>query len=156
MNFPAGGRLRMHLGGTPAPTNYCTAKVNSAGCTPVIFYTGSASKSLGFGLQILAQNVLPSMPGILIWAKTPNALPFMGGTLCVGSPLTRAGAQVSSTISGPPCTGQYLFQFNAAYMNATGLNAGQDVYAQYWSRDTGFAAPNNVGLTPGLHFQIAQ
>jgi len=66
-----------------------------------------------------------------------------------------AGGQVSGTISGPPCTGQYLFQFNAAYMNAQGLNAGQDVYAQYWSRDQGFAPPNNVGLTPGLHFQIA-
>jgi hypothetical protein len=156
MNFPSGGRLRLHLGGTPAPTNYCTAKVNSAGCTPDIYYTGSASKSLGFGLQVVAQNVLPGLPGILIWAKSPNALPFMGGTLCIGSPLTRAGAQVSGTISGPPCTGQYLFQFNAAYMSANGLDAGQDVYAQYWSRDTGFAAPNNVGLTSGLHFRIAQ
>jgi hypothetical protein len=156
LNFPSGGRLRLHLGGTPAPANYCTPKVNSAGCTPEISYTGSASQSLGFGLQIVAQNVLPGMPGILIWAKTPNAVPFFGGTLCVGSPLTRAGAQVSGTISGPPCPGQYLFQFNEAYMSANGLGAGQDVYAQYWSRDTGFVAPNNIGLTAGLHFQIAQ
>jgi hypothetical protein len=155
MNFPSGGRLRLHLGGTAAPTSYCTAKVNSSGCTPLITYSGAASKSLGFGLQLVAQNVLPGMPGIVIWAKTPNAVPFFGGTLCVGSPLTRAGAQVSGTISGLPCLGQYLFQFDAAYMNAQGLNAGQDVYAQYWSRDQGFAAPNNVGLTPGLHFQIA-
>lgn len=156
LNFPSGGRLRLHLGGTAAPTLYCTAKVNSAGCTPTLAYSGAASMSLGFGIQIVAQNVLPGMPGILIWAKTPNALPFMGGTLCVGSPLTRTGAQVSGTISGPPCPGQYLFLFNEAYMNANGLNAGQDVYAQYWSRDTGFIAPNNVGLTAGLRFQIAQ
>jgi hypothetical protein len=57
-------------------------------------------------------------------------------------------------ISGYPCTGQYTYLFTPAYMAANGLSAGQNVYAQYWSRDNGFAAPNNIGLTAGLKFTI--
>jgi hypothetical protein len=39
-------------------------------------------------------------------------------------------------------------------MAAHSLGAGQTLYAQYWSRDPGFAAPNNVGLTDGIRFSL--
>ena len=30
----------------------------------------------------------------------------------------------------------------------------QEVFTQFWSRDNGFPAPNNVGLTGGLKFAV--
>jgi len=35
-------------------------------------------------------------------------------------------------------------------MAAHSLSAGQPLYAENWSRDPGFAPPNNVGLTDGI------
>ena len=40
-------------------------------------------------------------------------------------------------------------------MGLAGLKAGDMVYAQYWSRDQGFSAPNNSGLTDAVVFGIA-
>lgn len=34
------------------------------------------------------------------------------------------------------------------------LGAGTTVWGQFWSRDTGFAAPNNVGLTSAIRLAI--
>ena len=45
-------------------------------------------------------------------------------------------------------------RFDGAYMSANALSAGTSLYAQYWSRDTGYAAPNNVGLTDAVGFTI--
>lgn len=153
-SFVGGGWARAHLGGAPTPTGYCTAKVNSLGCTPFISYGGCASLSLGSGIVLVGQNLRPNVTGILIWSVNQNAAPFGGGILCVGPPLKRTPGQTSTVISGWPCTGQYYYQFTPAYMLANNLNAGQEVHAQYWSRDNGFPAPNNIGLTNGLTFTI--
>lgn len=154
LNFQDGGRLRIHLGNAFQPESYCTAKTNSSGCVPALTYGGCASATLGNGIQLVALNVLPNMVGIMIWSRTPNALPFMGGTLCVAPPIIRTGPQMAASSTGWPCLGQYSFLFGPTYMNANGLVVGDDVYTQYWSRDLGFSAPNNVGLTNGLHFRI--
>ncbi len=152
--FPGGGRVRAHLGGAPNPSGYCTPKVNSQGCTPTIGYGGCASRSLGSGLAVVAQNVRPGLPGLLIWSVNPNAAPFFGGTLCVGSPLKRTPGQISTTIAVNPCVGQYYYLFSTAYLAAQNLNPGVDVHTQFWSRDNGFPAPDNVGLTGGLKFTV--
>ena len=39
-------------------------------------------------------------------------------------------------------------------MASKGLTAGTDVFTQFWSRDSGFAPPNSIGLTRGLRFLI--
>lgn len=148
------GHVRVHLGDSLAPQAYCTAKVNSAGCTPFISYAGAASWTLGAGLTVVGANVLPSLPGLMIWSKNPNSAPFFGGTLCVGTPLFRTSGQVAGNNPLYPCTGQYAFQVDVAFLSTNGLLPGMDVYAQIWSRDLGFAAPNNVGLTNGLRFQV--
>ncbi len=153
--FPDGGWVRVHLGGAPAATVYCTPKINSQGCTPVIGYSGCASRSLGAGLQVVAQNVRPGIPGLLIWSVNQGASPFFGGTLCLGNPVKRTPAQISTTIPGFPCTGQYVYLFTPSFFALNNLNGGQDVYSQFWSRDNGFSVPNNVGLTAGLKFTVA-
>ncbi|HTF87825.1 MAG TPA: integrin alpha [Planctomycetota bacterium] len=152
--FTNGGWVRAHLGGAPTPTGYCTAKVNSLGCTPTISYGGCASRSLGSGIAIVGQNVRPGLPGILLWSVAQNALPFSGGTLCVGAPIKRTPGQISTSIPSSSCTGQYYYLFSTAYLAANNLNPGQAVHTQYWSRDNGFSAPNNVGLTAGLKFTV--
>ncbi len=151
-NFPDGGRVRVVLGAAPYPTPYCTPKTNSAGCVPQISFTGCASFSAGNYFAVHGYNVLPNMVGLLIWSQLPNSAPFLGGTLCVGAPLQRTAGQVSLATGPGPCDGRYEFQFNATYMSSQGLVPGLSLHAQYWSRDNGFAAPNNVGLTGGLRF----
>ncbi len=148
------GRALLVLGSAPEPTAYCTAKTNSSGCVPVITYTGCASVSISNGFHLRALNVLEGYPGILIWSMSSQAMPFMGGTLCVAPPILRTPGQVATPNAGYPCTGAYDFHFSQAYMAISGLSAGDDVFAQYWSRDTGFPPPQNVGLTGGLAFSV--
>jgi predicted deacylase len=138
-----------------APLAYCTAKVNSALCLPTIGSTGSPSASAGSGFSISAANVLDNKNGLLFYSKSgANALPFQGGWLCVKSPQTRTAVQ--SSLGSPPCNGSFSFDFNAWIASGAdpGLVAGAQVWAQYWSRDPGFAPPDNTSLTDALQFTI--
>ncbi len=153
-NGVSSGHVRVHLGNAFEPVAYCTAKVNSAGCTPLIGYSGCASLSLGNGLGIHAVNVMPGQNGLMAWSLSSNSAPFFGGTLCLGSPLTRTPIQAAGTNNAYPCTGAFQFLMTQTFMNQNSLTAGMNVFAQYWSRDSGFVAPDNVGLTPGLQLRI--
>lgn len=132
------------------PASYCTAKVNSQGCTPSIFSTGSSSIASN-SLRVKASNVINNKSGILFWGFAPNAAPFQGGTLCVQAPTIRTPAQ-SSGGNAPPddCSGAYSFHFNASYMSGQGIAPGARIYCQYWSRDP--ASPSTTGLTDALFF----
>ena len=138
---------------------YCTAKVNSLGCTPAIGATGGCPTAPSLSgpddYFITAENVLNNKPGIMIWSHGPNSLPFMGGILCVAPPIIRTPVQHSGGNPPPPdCSGSYSYHFAQAYMASWFLTPGTKLYAQYWSRDPGFSPPNNVGLTDGLEFVV--
>jgi hypothetical protein len=144
------------LGNCLGSTPYCTAKLNSQGCTPSIFTTGAPSY-FGSSTPFLvhAQQVLNQHPGMAIWSLTQASNPLAGGTLCVGGPLVRTPGQGSGGNAGPPdCSGTYVYQFTKPYMQAQSLVPGKTVHVQFWSRDTGFAEPDNVGLTAGVSFTI--
>ncbi len=138
---------------------YGQAKVNSQGCTPVIDSVGAPSRLAGAGFYLRARNVVNAQPGLLLYSLAGQAsTPFGGGTLLLLPPLVRTIPQ-SSGGSPPPasdCTGTYSMDFNAWI--ATGidpdLQPGVQVWVQYWSRDVGFAPPQDVGLTKGLTFTI--
>jgi hypothetical protein len=145
------------IGDCAATQGYCTPKLNSLGCSPTIFTTGIASLSgNGTAFRIWAGGVLNQKVGLMLWSRTPASTPFGGGTLCVAAPITRTTAQNSGGTALPAsdCTGTYVFQFTSAMMSQAGLLVNDDVYAQYWSRDNGFAPPDNVGLTAGVHWEV--
>jgi len=134
---------------------YCTAKVNSAGCTPAIAFDGTPSASSGAGFDISVDQVMANSTGLLIYSKTgPASIPFQGGILCVGGSILRTPGQFSGGTTG--CTGAFSIDFNA-YV-ATGadplLAAGSNVWAQWWSRDQGFAPPNNSNTSDALAFTL--
>ena len=49
------------------------------------------------------------------------------------------------------CSGVYAYHFSQFTMGQHFMAAGTQVCAQFWSRDTGFAYPDNCGLTDALH-----
>lgn len=154
--IPNSGWVRVVLGSTPVHTTYCTAKTNSAGCSPLVGAYGAASVSVGNNFTFVAANVLENKQGMLIWSITPAAKPFGGGTLCLGAPVKRTPIQAAITLppGSYPCLGYYSYTFTQAKLAQHGLTPGDDLYGQFWSRDPGFAPPNNVGLTSGVHAVI--
>jgi glucose/arabinose dehydrogenase len=138
-----------------AGASYCTAKVNSLGCTPTIGSLGSASAGLPDDFVITAANVLNNKPGIVIWSTSAAASPFGGGTLCLQTPIHRLPATSSGgSPSGNDCSGAYSQPITDAYMASHNLGAGAAAHFQVWSRDPGFAAPDNVGLTNALRVLV--
>jgi Tol biopolymer transport system component len=141
----------------PPIESYCSAKVNSLGCVPVITSGGEphvGGPSDSFFLS--AHNVRSSQVGLFLWSNALGGTPFFGGTLCLGGTIRRTAGQNSGGPATPAdCSGTYSFHFSAAYMASKSITAGQAVYGQFWSRDQGFPPPNNVGLTDGIRFTTA-
>lgn len=140
-----------------SPENYCTAKVNSAGCTPSIQFDGAPRATPGFRFLVGATQVLASKTGILIYGVNgPKAAPFQGGTMCVASPVRRTPPRTARPLGAPPCTGLYSFDFNGHIASGAdpALAPGRQVWAQYWMRDDG--SPSGTGLTDGLMFTICE
>jgi hypothetical protein len=136
-----------------APDTYCTAQVNSKGCTPAMDVTGSATLTGLDDLQLTASNVINNKQGLLFWGFAQSSTPFMGGTKCVAPPTKRTPTQSSGGNSPPDdCSGSFSFHFSASYMQAQGLTAGTSVFAQYWSRDPG--SPATTNLTDAVSFTI--
>lgn len=140
------------------PSVYCTAKVNSAGCTPAISSSGIASATLGAGFTVAAANVLNQRNGLLFYGVNgANSAPFQGGILCVSAPLRRLPiASSGGSPSGVDCSGGYAYDFNARVASGVdpALIAGVRVHAQWYSRDpqSSFA----VGLTNALAFEVRE
>lgn len=134
---------------------YCTAKVNSAGCVPEISSAGLPSAAGYDSFFLVAVDVLPQKSGVFFWGTSPASIPFGGGTLCVQPPLVRSFVLGSGGNGQPTCDGAYSFEFRQSYMQQKGLQAGDTVLGQFWSRDPGFAPPNNIGLSDGIRFTIA-
>ena len=143
------------IDGAEQPVTYCTAKINSLGCLPAIGSFGQATLSGIDDFHIVASNVRSHTSGLMLWGAASANQPLAGGILCVQSPIVRTLVQSAGGSSAAvDCTGNFEFHFSQSYMALQGLAPGNHVFAQYYSRDPGFAAPQNVGLTNGLTFVI--
>jgi len=144
------------------PVVYCTAKLNSLGCTPTIGATGTPSASSGSGFAISASGVRNNKSGLLFYGVTGrSATPFQGGTLCVATPIKRTPAVVSGGTPAPvnDCTGVYSIDFNLFTVGGLGgtplpalSTPGTLVNTQFWGRDPGFPPPVNTTLSDALEF----
>ena len=147
----------------PAPVVYCTAKLNSLGCSPSIGSVGSPSASAGSGFTVRATQVINNKNGLLFYGVSGRAAtPFQGGTLCVKSPIKRTPS-VNSGGTIPPnnCSGVFALDMNlyaVGGLGGTPLPAltvtGTVVQCQWWGRDPGFTAPNNTTLSAGLEYVV--
>jgi hypothetical protein len=138
-----------------APTSYCTAKINSLGCSPAISTQGSPSLSATTPLRVTASAILNQKSGLLFWGRMAASLPYYGGTLCVQFPISRTPVQQSGgSAAGQDCSGNYLFEMSSAYLLGKGLTTGDSVYAQWWYRDPGSPGALGVGLTNAISFDI--
>ena len=143
----------------PEPEIYCDTSDNSLGCVPSIIYAGTPSATAGNGFILRAVEVLNNQFGIMFYGiDGAAAIPFGFGTVCVAPPHIRTAVQ-NSQGSPPPaadCSGVFVLDFNeriASGVDAT-LVVGQKVWAQFWSRDPGYAPPNGTSLTNGIAFTI--
>jgi hypothetical protein len=133
---------------------YCTAKTNSAGCTPAIDSVGVPSATAGAGFHVVANSLLSNKPGLLLYGTAgPAATPFGGGRLCLAPPVRRANSVFSGGVGA--CGGHFDVDFNVFIAATPALQVpGQGLWLQYWSRDPGFPAPDNVNLTDALRCTI--
>lgn len=149
------GLARVYLTDGTFPSVYCTAKTNSQGCAPAIGFSGVPSASVGDNFHVTSTGDLNQKAGMLILAWAAGNTPLWGGTLCLSFPIKRTVMQWSfGSTTGDDCSGTYDFFFSHAYMQSQGFAAGQTLYGQYWSRDPGFAPPNDVDLSNAIQFDI--
>lgn len=135
-------------------TTYCVAKPNSLGCVATIATSGEPDPSSTEAFTISASQVLNQKNGVFFYGiRGPNAAPFLGGTLCVRSPLKRMPPVNSHGNPLPDdCSGVLAVDFNAwlaGGFDAT-LTVGQRVNGQFWYRDP--ADPFATGLTDAIQF----
>jgi subtilisin family serine protease len=134
---------------------YCTAKTNSLGCVPTIGTNGVQPDKSNGNFRVTCSNVLNQKAGLLFWGYAPSATPFQGGFKCVANPTVRTPSISSGgNTSGNSCTGSYSFTFSTAYMNSLGIDPGDTLYAQWWTRDP--AAPFTTGLSNAVQFTVCQ
>ena len=139
----------------PTPTTYCTAKVNSQGCTPAISSSGVPSYGENLPFTIDAANIVNNKSGLLFYGYGPQATPFQGGTMCVTSPRARTPVQNSGgSPTGADCSGVFSFDMRARIASGidAGLVPGAEVYAQYWSRDP--QSPGTTNLTDAVRLTV--
>lgn len=152
---PNAGTARVYSGNEcRSPRSYCKGKANSLGCVPSTFSLGSATASGLDDFRVLAEDVLNQRIGGLFWGRDKRSLPFAGGTLCVQNPLTRSSPlQSGGKLGTVDCSGRLSFEFTHAYCTQMGIQVGDHVYCQFWSRDPG-AAVSPISLSNGLAFTL--
>ena len=143
---------------------YCSAKMNSLGCTPAIASSGSASPSASSGFTVSATNVRNQKTGLLLYSISGrDSAPFQAGFLCVMAPVRRTIATNSggTPLPASDCSGVYSIDMNSFARGLLGgvplaalSTPGTLVDCQWWGRDPGFAFPNNSTLSNGLEYVI--
>lgn len=135
-------------------TNYCTSKFNSQFCQPTLTTIGGPTLGGFDHFRVRAVDLLPQKTGLLVWSRMRAETPFLGGWLCVAAPFVRTPARLADGDPAVACSGTLEFPLSPSYLAAQGLTAGTEIFVQVWSRDPGFAKPDDIGLTDALRLVI--
>ncbi|MCK6445504.1 MAG: hypothetical protein L6Q99_03855 [Planctomycetes bacterium] len=135
-------------------TNYCTSKFNSQFCQPTLSTVGGPTLGGFDHFRVRAVDLLPQKTGLLVWSRMRAETPFLGGWLCVAAPFVRTTARLADGDPAVDCSGTLEFPLSPSYLAAQGLTAGTEIFVQVWSRDPGFAKPDDIGLTDALRLVI--
>lgn len=156
--------LLMQIDVSEAPQSYCTAKLNSLGCTPRVGFTGVSSAAASTGFALVVDRVRNNKSGLFLYGVNGTATtPFGGGILCVATPVRRTPASNSGGTAPPvdDCSGVLSIDMNAFAGGALGGSPiaalrvpGTAVYTQLWGRDPGFAPPDNITLSDALRYVV--
>ncbi|MGD2019086.1 MAG: N-acetylmuramoyl-L-alanine amidase [Planctomycetota bacterium] len=138
---------------TSGPTTYCFPKVDSAGCVPSIVATGTPSLTQS-DFTVACTSVLSQQFGMLFWGREELQLPLLGGFLCVGGALNRTPVAFSDGLLPGNCSGRLELEMDSAFLQASGMLPGEDIYCQWWYRDPGALPAVPVGLSDGLRFTV--
>ena len=137
------------------PNSYCSAKLNSLGCEPLMDSSGTPSASSSAPFLVGAHGLLNQRVALLRYGFAPDRLPFAGGFSCIAPPyVALGGLSTGGSTSGNDCSGAPSFDFNARIQGGldTRLVPGTVVEAQYLYRDP--LASSGMGLTDALQFVI--
>jgi Tol biopolymer transport system component len=152
------GDVYLRDASSPGPVVYCTAGTSSIGCVPALAFAGSASASQPTGFTIGASHLRNNVAASLFYSTAGSqVVPFSGGLRCIHPPLRRLPILDSGgSASGADCSGSVSIDFNSRIASDVDplLVAGQYVWIQCWSRDSGAAPPNSINLSDALWFGI--
>jgi hypothetical protein len=151
--------LAMSVDLNDAPQAYCTAKINTLGCSPSLTFTGSSSAAASSGFTVECFQVRNQKNGLLFYGVNgPNAAPFQGGTMCVQAPTARTPIAFSGGSPAPAddCSGVFAVDMNAYAASGAGQPAlsvpGTAICCQEWSRDPG--ASFQTSLSNALRYVV--
>lgn len=151
--------IQRHYGIAPylpqpaVPTVYCTAKTASVGCVPAIGSSGTPSFNAST-FVVHCDHVVSQQFGLLLLSDQPAAVPFQGGTLCLGGPLGRTPVTFSNGLGNGNCSGRLEFAVTSGFLLSRGLLPGSTVFAQWWYRDPALYPAAPVGLSDALRFTV--
>ncbi len=135
-------------------SSYCTSKVSSSGCLPVVGATGVPALNNPAGFVITSSSLEANKNGLQFFGTTGEVItPFQDGWLCVAPPLHRLAVKASG--GGAACSGALSYTLAEVLASESGgalVVVGQLVNQQGWFRDP--AAPSATGLTHGLRYIV--
>jgi len=123
---------------------YCSSSPNAVGLGAVLGALGTTSSSAD-DLTLFVRGAPPLQVGVFFHGSTPAALPFAGGTLCVGGNTVRILPAISIGPGGSAAHG--VVQGTPADLAFT---PGSTRFVQYWYRDPGAAHGTGSNLSNGL------
>jgi hypothetical protein len=130
----------------PAPSNYCTANLNSTGLAAGMTWFGSTRHAENtFGLSAYA--LPPSTFGMFFYSDTPAQIPFGNGWRCIGGALQRL-AVVPAGIFGEATLALDLTSPQLA-AGPGAIVVGRAARFQFWFRDV-LGGGSLFNLTDGL------
>ncbi|HTF87901.1 MAG TPA: hypothetical protein VK843_05795 [Planctomycetota bacterium] len=135
--------------------HYCSAKLNSQGCTPLILASGYASASDESTLELVVSQVVNNKPGLFLFGKARASTPFQGGILCLAPPLRRSSGVNSAGSPGPSnCSGVLRWIVDASWIQHLSWQPGEQIDAQAWYRDPQHPDGTASGLSSGVEFSV--